>query len=104
MRAIAFHPEMMARLENDALARCRQPIHDTISSPVAWFEQDLERKEAPKTGYEISERAETSRRTKYAKLIAVFVLIAGTIVLARKRGQGWIGTLRARVRQQLRSA
>eukprot|EP01043_Picozoa_sp_COSAG02_P110254 COSAG02_NODE_46367_length_349_cov_1.028000_1_plen_62_part_01 len=49
-------------------------------------EQDLERKEAPKTGYEISERAGTSRRAQFARVIAVVVVVVAMAMVARRRG------------------
>ena len=42
-------------------------------------EQDLQRKEAPKTGYEISERAATSRRRQ--KVLALLVVIVGALLI-----------------------
>ena len=42
-------------------------------------EQDLQRKEAPKTGYEISERAATSRRRQ--KVLALLVVIVGALLV-----------------------
>ena len=42
-------------------------------------EQDLQRKEAPKTGYEISERAATSRRRQM--VLALLVVIVGALLI-----------------------
>ena len=68
---------------------------------LAWCVQDLERKEAPKTGYEISERAGTSRRMQFAKAIAFVAIIVGMALVAKRRGRNIIGSLRARMREQL---
>ena len=64
--------------------------------------QDLARKEAPKTGYEISERAGTSRLTQIAKGITFLVIVAAAALLvARRRGVKLIDVLQARVRELL---
>ena len=68
---------------------------------LAWREQDLERKEAPKTGYEINERVGTSRRVRFTQAIACAAVLVAMALLARRRGWKIMETLRVRMREQL---